>query len=148
MWTTGRNGRSRRGTTRCTSPPGSTCSPSDSLSQECSPCGVRATANGSTVRCASVSARSAFAGFPSSAANPMSCGLRGGDSGLLRGGLELFLDVTHFVQRLRVHNVGDRTPGVLGAVFAGDLPPARRPHAELLAEQRQEDACLLVAVTR
>src|SRR5699024_12258089 len=40
-----------------------------------------------------------------------------------------------------------RASSVLGPVLARDLPPAGRLHAELLAEQFQEDACLLVTET-
>src|SRR3712207_3951278 len=68
-----------------------------------------------------------------------------GGHGRLRRALGLLLGRPDLGQRLGPGDVGDRPPGALLAVVAGGLPPARRGHAVLLAEQRDEDLRLLRA---
>src|ERR671926_799436 len=68
-----------------------------------------------------------------------------GGHGRLCRALGLLLERPHLGQRLGPGDVRDRPPGALLAVVAGGLAPARRGHAVLLAEQRDEDLRLLRA---
>src|SRR5262249_51540814 len=66
----------------------------------------------------------------------------------LRGRFHLFLVVTDLFERLCAGDVGDRSqrPGL--AELSRRLPPALRPDAVLLAEERHEDLRLVLAEAR
>src|SRR5699024_9102711 len=122
-------------------PLGWSCSPVGSTPGECSPCGVRAQANDSPLRCGNTSTKSAPSKCPSRAVNPTSSGSRGREqprraagSRFLRRCLELFLGVPNLVQCLRVDHVGDRTACILVAVVTRCFAPAGGPDPELFAE--------------
>ena len=63
----------------------------------------------------------------------------------LRGGLRLLLEGPYLGQRSVIHDVSDRVARALLAEPASGLAPAVRPHAELLAEQRDQDLGLVGA---
>jgi hypothetical protein len=66
-------------------------------------------------------------------------------SGQLGRGLHLLLERADGLQRIGVHDVGDRAQRSVRAVVTRGLAPARRADADLLAEQRGEDLGLLRA---
>src|SRR6185437_6014625 len=101
----------------------------------------------SSTRILSRSAVEQLAGTPQ---RPRRLAETGGDSAGsgwlgLRGRLQLLLEGAYLRQGVVVDDVGDRSMGSLVAVVTRGGPPARRPDTELLAEQRDEDASLLVS---
>src|SRR6266508_2318648 len=68
-----------------------------------------------------------------------------GDSGAAGGALGRLLGGAYGGEAVGVGHVGHRAAAALLAVKTSGLPPAGRVDAELLAEQGDEDACLLLA---